>query len=57
MMRAENYFTHKFEFSEETYYKESLLVCQKCAIKITQKGHLFNDDLSCDEYIIKNILE
>lgn len=54
-----NYYTHSFieNKAEDSYYKIPTLTCEKCTLSISDNGHLMEGDFSCDEYIIKNMLE
>ena len=54
-----NYHTHDFiEVSiENTYFINPLLKCNKCKLLISSSGTLIDGDYSCNEYLIKKMLE
>ena len=56
-MITENFITHNFIDSGELFYRESTLKCQNCNILITDSGKPIDGDYSCEEWIIKNIIE
>lgn len=57
-MVSSNYKTHNFiESAVDAFYSEDVLKCQKCNILITLSGKPIDGDYSCDEWIIKNIIE
>ncbi|SRR6266581_6878031 len=66
LMSHNNYKTHKFievvesnlrDYNYNSYYDLYELKCQLCNIKITESGSPIDGDFSCNEWIIKNIIE
>lgn len=66
IMSHNNYKTHNFvekyienfeEYNYSSYYNVFTLKCQTCNISITESGSPIDGDFSCNEWIIKNIIE
>jgi len=63
MITSKNYTTHNFLLSKNRIYKLhgykhlDVLSCEKCNLSITVDGRIIDGDYSCNEYIIKNIIE
>lgn len=54
-----NYHTHDFVSIEieNTYFINPLLKCNKCKLLISSSGTLIDGDYSCNEFLIKKMLE
>ena len=65
IMNTKNYQSHDFIDCSEGFlpgynsskFLANVLKCQKCNIKITESGSPIDEDLNCQEMIIKNIIE
>lgn len=64
LMSFNNYYSHDFieDNSYQTtgrnfYFPYIILKCQKCNIKITESGSPIDADMSCNDWIIKNLIE
>lgn len=58
LMSFNNYKSHNFlALDLNTYYEITELKCQTCNIIITESGIPIDGDYSCNEWLIKNIIE
>lgn len=62
IMDFKNYHSHSWidcdpEESSFYFYKEKTMKCRNCNMEITESGSPIDEDLSCEEWIIKNIIE
>lgn len=66
LMSCNNYKSHNFiifedadldQYNYKSYYGVVELKCQSCNILITESGTPIDGDYSCNEWLIKNIIE
>lgn len=60
MISYKNWTTHEFilkEYPGDTFAMYKSMYCTKCDLRITELGNLLDGDFSCEEFIIKNIIE
>jgi len=53
----DNYLSHDFCETNSHIFHHKILQCHICNIQITENGKILDGDFSCNEYIIKNIIE
>jgi hypothetical protein len=57
MMDMVKFKSHDFFVADEVYYNHQLMKCSKCNLYITEGGNPVDGDFSCEEWLIKQIIE